>query len=69
MYWNNLSDFIAMGNHGVYVWGSFFACAAALCLEWVLIKSQRRSIVRQIRRAATIQHINQKPPAVSKDAS
>ncbi|WP_374758550.1 heme exporter protein CcmD [uncultured Deefgea sp.] len=58
-----------MGNHGVYVWGSFFACAAALCLEWVLIKSQRRNIVRQIRRSATIQQMNPTSPAVSKDAS
>ena len=27
MYWNSLSDFLAMGNHGLYVWGSFIVMA------------------------------------------
>ena len=27
MYWNSFSDFLAMGTHGVYVWGSFIVMA------------------------------------------
>ncbi len=52
MIWNSLSEFIAMGNHGVYVWGSFWACAIGLCLEWVFIKQQRKTVLKQLRRMA-----------------
>lgn len=52
MVWNSLSEFIAMGGYGVYVWGSFWACAVGLCLEWVLIKKHRRDVIKHTRRMA-----------------
>ena len=52
MVWHSLSEFIAMGGYGVYVWGSFGICAAGLCLEWVLIKQQRKTVIKQLRRMA-----------------
>lgn len=57
MAWQSWSDFIAMGGYGVYVWGSFWICAAGLCLEWVLIKKHRRDVVKHIRRAALIEEL------------
>ncbi|MBM5571696.1 MULTISPECIES: heme exporter protein CcmD [Deefgea] len=52
MVWNSWSEFFAMGGYGVYVWGSFVACAIGLCLEWVLIKQQRKNVLKQLRRMA-----------------
>jgi heme exporter protein D len=31
--WASVSDFLAMGGYGLYVWGSYAVCAAALILE------------------------------------
>ena len=30
MYWTSFSEFLAMGNHGVYVWGSVIVMAIAM---------------------------------------
>ena len=37
MYWNSFSDFLAMGTHGVYVWGSFIVMAILMVLEPTLL--------------------------------
>ena len=52
MVWQSWAEFFAMGGYGVYVWGSFAACAIGLCLEWVLIKQQRKNVLKQLRRMA-----------------
>ncbi len=41
MSWNSLPDFLAMGGHGLYVWGSFALVAAALGLEWLVERALR----------------------------
>jgi len=33
MNWNNVSEFIAMGGYGSYVWGSFGMTAVVIALE------------------------------------
>ena len=33
MYWNSFSDFLAMGNHGLYVWGSVVVMAVTMIVE------------------------------------
>ncbi len=38
--WASVSDFFAMGGYGLYVWGAYGVCAAALVLE--LIWATRR---------------------------
>ncbi len=37
MNWSSVSDFLAMGGYGLYVWGSFGMVALAIALEvWQL---------------------------------
>ena len=50
MYWNSFSDFLAMGNHGLYVWGSVIVMAILMFLEPVLLIQGRRSLVARLRR-------------------
>ena len=47
MYWNSFSEFLAMGHHGVYVWGSVSVMAIAMIVEpLLLIKGHKRLITR-----------------------
>ncbi len=47
MYWNSFSDFLAMGNHGVYVWGSVGVMAILMVLEpFLLIHGQKKLVTR-----------------------
>ncbi|MDR2451644.1 MAG: heme exporter protein CcmD [Candidatus Accumulibacter sp.] len=50
MYWNNLSDFLAMGSHGPYVWGCFVVMAAAMILEPALLRRSRKRLLERLRR-------------------
>ncbi len=50
MYWNSFSDFLAMGNHGIYVWGSVGVMALALALEPILLIQGRKSLVARLKR-------------------
>ena len=50
MYWNSLSDFLAMGTHGVYVWGSFIVMALVMILEPLLLVRGRKQLVNRLRR-------------------
>ena len=50
MYWNSLSDFLAMGNHGFYVWGSFIVMALVMILEPLLLVRGRKQLVNRLRR-------------------
>ncbi len=50
IYWNSLSDFLAMGNHGLYVWGSFIVMAALMILEPILLVRSRKNLVARLKR-------------------
>ena len=50
MYWNSLSDFLAMGTHGLYVWGSFIVMALVMILEPVLLMRSRKQLIARLRR-------------------
>ena len=50
IYWNSLADFLAMGKHGVYVWGSFIVMAALMVLEPTLLVRGRKKLVTRLRR-------------------
>jgi heme exporter protein D len=47
MQWNSVGDFLAMGGYGLYVWGSFGACALLMVAEPLLAR-RRLSEVRKI---------------------
>ncbi len=57
MNWTNLSDFLAMGGYGLYVWGSFGAVALTIAVEvWQLFSrraAQKRMTDTQDWEAAT----------------
>lgn len=40
-WWPDFASFLRMGRHGLYVWASVALTAAALGLEWILLR--RRS--------------------------
>ena len=58
MIWNSTSEFFAMGGYGLYVWGSFVVCVAALLLEQVLLKRRLQVIVRSLRRRARAERMD-----------
>ena len=50
IYWNSLADFLAMGKHGVYVWGSFIVMVALMILEPILLARSRKSLITRLKR-------------------
>ena len=47
MYWNSFSEFLAMGQHGLYVWCSVGVMAIVMIVEpLLLIKGHKRLITR-----------------------
>ena len=50
MYWNSFSEFLAMGNHGVYVWGSVAVMAILMILEPVLLIQGQKKLVTRLKR-------------------
>lgn len=50
MYWNSFSQFLAMGNHGVYVWGSVGVMAIVMILEPLLLIRGHKSLVARLKR-------------------
>jgi heme exporter protein D len=49
MQWNSISDFFAMGGYAFYVWGSFGLTALVMLGESLLIRHQRRELLKQLR--------------------
>ncbi|HAU58095.1 MAG TPA: heme exporter protein CcmD [Comamonadaceae bacterium] len=49
MQWDSVSDFFAMGGYALYVWGSFGATALVMLVESLLIRGQRKHILRNLR--------------------
>lgn len=66
MYWNSLSDFLAMGTHGLYVWGSFIVMALVMILEPVLLVRGRKQLVSRLRRQLRAEKLETN--AVAEDA-
>jgi len=50
IYWNSLSDFLAMGKHGLYVWGSFIVMATLMILEPILLARSRKNLIARLKR-------------------
>lgn len=49
MQWNSISEFLSMGGYAFYVWGSFGLTAAVMVGEMLLIRSQRKELLRNLR--------------------
>jgi heme exporter protein D len=42
--WTSLAEFLAMGGHAVFVWGSLGMCAAVMALEVLWLRARRRAL-------------------------
>lgn len=49
MQWNSVSEFFAMGGYAFYVWSSFGLTAAVVVGEVLLLRAQRKNILRDLR--------------------
>jgi heme exporter protein D len=49
MQWNSIGEFFAMGGYGFYVWGSFGLTALVVVGEVLLLRAQRKNIMRSLR--------------------
>ena len=49
MQWNSLADFLDMGGYALYVWPSFGLTALLVVVELLLVRSQRREVLRSLR--------------------
>ena len=50
LYWNSFAEFIAMGSHGVYVWGSVAVPALCMIVEPILVARGRTQLIARLRR-------------------
>ena len=50
LYWNSFSELLAMGNHGVYAWGSVAVTALCMIAEPMLVARGRKQLIARLRR-------------------
>ena len=50
MHWNSVADFLAMGKHGLYVWGSVIVMALLMVAEPVLLRRGRKKLIARLKR-------------------
>ena len=67
IYWNSLSDFLAMGNHGFYVWGSFAVMALLMTLEPILLVQSRKRLIERLQRQYRAESLDRTPAPKSKE--
>jgi heme exporter protein D len=60
-----MSEFLAMGGHGFFVWGSYLVCAIVVIAEVLAVRSRRRAAI-EAAQAATPEP---QPPAALGAAS
>lgn len=48
MNWSGISEFIAMGGYGLYVWGSLGMCGAVIVAELALLHLRRVTLAREV---------------------
>lgn len=48
MQWQSMSDFLAMGGRGFYVWGSYGVSAVLILAELWLLRQRRRSTLARL---------------------
>jgi heme exporter protein D len=58
MNWGSPAEFFAMGGYGLYVWGSFGACALLMVMEPILVAKRRKDILRSLRRERIAENLD-----------
>ena len=46
---NQLLQHLTMGGYALYVWSSFGLCAITFCIEVLMVRSQRKAILRRLK--------------------
>ena len=67
IYWHSLSDFLAMGNHGFYVWGSFAVMALLMILEPILLMRGRKRLIERLQRQYRAESLDRTLSSKSKE--
>ena len=50
MHWQSVADFLAMGQHGPYFWGSLLVTAMLMIGEPLLIVRRRKAVITRLLR-------------------
>jgi heme exporter protein D len=62
MYWNSFSEFLAMGTHGLYVWGSVAVTALLMTLEPILLIRGQKGLVARLKRQMRAESADRSEP-------
>lgn len=49
-YFDSFSEFIRMGDHGVYVWSVYAITLAVILGHWVALRQQKQRVLRELRK-------------------
>jgi heme exporter protein D len=49
MQWHSVSEFLAMGGYGFYVWGSFGVTFGSMAIELLLLNSRRKRVTQMMK--------------------
>lgn len=50
IHWHSVADFLAMGKHGFYVWGSVAMMLLLMIGEPLVLRSKRRTLLARLQR-------------------
>ncbi len=52
MHWKSVSEFLAMGGYGFYVWGSFGITFLVMVIELWLLNQRRQKVTQMVKQEA-----------------
>ena len=55
MHWGSVSEFLAMGSYGLYVWGAYVVTAVVIAAEVVTLVRRGRTLREQESRSSHAQ--------------
>ena len=55
MQWGSVSEFLAMGSYGLYVWGAYVMTAVVIAAEVATLVRRRRTLREQESRSSNAQ--------------
>ena len=55
MQWGSVTEFLAMGSYGLYVWGAYVVTAVVIAAEVVTLVRRGRTLREQVSRSSHAQ--------------
>jgi heme exporter protein D len=52
MHWSSVSEFLAMGGYGFYVWSSFAVTFVVMAIELWLVNKRRKNVTKMVKQEA-----------------